>query len=191
MQHFHITYLHRWSAPELTIATEYSLRDMHEGGIKDDSAQYLIYEFHRGKKSIDNAGNSKFVRPHLMYLGGVLVLTRIFYFAMGKLALLPPPLHIPHGVTPKHTTRPLAHGRPAREQAPQKEVPQRHAHEDVPRRTTRSGERQARKASKSSPAPSSPSDQEAKKYKEELAQAMRVSREELKKGDEEELQQLK
>ena len=123
-----------------------------------------------------------------MYLGGVLVLTRIFYFVMGKLALLPPPLHIPHGVIPKHTTRPLARDKPAREKLPRKEVPQRHTQEDAPRRTTRSGERQARKALESSPAPSSPFDQEAKKYEEELAQAMRISKEELKKGDEEELQ---
>ena len=34
MQHFHITYPHRWLAPELTIATEYTLRDMHREGIK-------------------------------------------------------------------------------------------------------------------------------------------------------------
>ena len=83
MQHFHINYPHRWSAPELTIATEYSLRDMHWEGVKYDYARYLIYEFHRGKKSIDNAQNSKVVRPYLMYLGGVLVLTRIVYLAMG------------------------------------------------------------------------------------------------------------
>ena len=143
---------------ELTIAIEYSLRDMHGEGVKYDYARYLIYEFHRGKKSIYNARNSKAIRPHLMYLGGVLVLTRIVYFAMGKLALLPPPLHIPYGIIPKHTTRPLAYDKPAREQIPQKEVPQRHAHEGVPRRTTRSGERQACKASKSFPASSSPFD---------------------------------
>ena len=107
---------------------------------------------------------------------------------MGKLALLPPPLHIPYGIIPKHTTRPQAHDSPTREQAPQKEVPQRHAQEDVPRRTTRSGERLARKASKSSPTPSSPSNQENKKYEEELDQAMKITKEELKKGDEEELQ---
>ena len=55
MQHFHITCPHRWLAPKLTIATEYSLRDMHEEGVKYDYARYLIYEFHREKKSIDNA----------------------------------------------------------------------------------------------------------------------------------------
>ena len=95
MQHFHITYPHPWSAPELTTAREYSLRDMHGEGVKYDYARYLIYEFHRGKKSIENTHNSKEARPHSMYLGGVLVLTRILYFAMGKLAQLLPPLHIP------------------------------------------------------------------------------------------------
>ena len=55
MQHFHMTYPHRWSAPELTIATEYSLRDMHGEGVKYDYARYLIFEFHRGRKSIESA----------------------------------------------------------------------------------------------------------------------------------------
>ena len=43
MQHFHITYPHHWSALELTIATEYSLRDMHGEGVKYDYA--LISHF--------------------------------------------------------------------------------------------------------------------------------------------------
>ena len=38
MKHFHITYPHRWSTSELTIATEYSLRDMHGEGVKYDYA---------------------------------------------------------------------------------------------------------------------------------------------------------
>ena len=125
MQHFHITYPHRWSAPKLTIAIEYSLRDMHGEGIKYDYARYLIYELHRGKKSIESAQNSKAVCPHPMYLRGVLVLTRIVYFAMGKIDILPPPLHIPHGVIPKHSTRPQARERPAREPAPCKEMPKK------------------------------------------------------------------
>ena len=59
---------------------------------------------------------------------------------MGKIDLLPPPLHIPYGVIPKHTTRPQARDRLAREQAPQKEVPKRYVEEEMPRRTIRSGE---------------------------------------------------
>ena len=55
MHHIHITYPHRWLVPKLTIAIEYSLRDMHKEGAKYDYARYLIYEFHRGKKSIENA----------------------------------------------------------------------------------------------------------------------------------------
>ena len=106
---------------------------------------------------------------------------------MGKIDLLPPPLHIPYGVIPKHTTRPQACDRLAREQAPQKEVPHCCVEEEVPRRTTRSKERLAKKISKSSPTSSSSSDHENKKYKEELAQAMKISKEELKKGDKEEL----
>ncbi|MCH8207980.1 MAG: hypothetical protein IIA62_02820, partial [Nitrospinae bacterium] len=62
--------------------------------------------------------------------------------------------------------------------------------EVIPRRTTRSKERLARKYSESSPASLSPSNQENKKYKEELAQAMKISKEELKKGYKEEVQLL-
>ena len=98
---------------------------MHGEGIKYDYAHHLIYEFHRGKKSIENTQNSTVVRPHPIYLGGVLVLIRIVYFYMGKMDTLPPPLHIPYGIIPKHTTRPQAHDRPPREQAPQKEAPKR------------------------------------------------------------------
>ena len=98
---------------------------MHGEGVKYDYARYLIYEFHRGKKSIENAQNSKAVCPHPMYLGGVLVLTRIVYYAMGKINILPLPLHIPYGVIPRHSTRPQARDRPAREPAPRKEMPKR------------------------------------------------------------------
>ena len=113
MQHFHSTYPQRWSAPELTIAAKYSLRDIHGEGVKYDYARYLIFEFHRGEKSLESALNSKAVHPHPMYLGGVLVLTRIVYYAMGKINLLPSPLHIPHGIIPKHSTRPQARDRAA------------------------------------------------------------------------------
>ena len=96
------TYPHRWSAPKLTIATEYSLRDMHGEGVKYGYAHYLIFEFHRGRKSIESAQNSKAVRPHPMYLGGVLVLTCIVYYAMNNKFIT---------ITIAHTTRynPKAH----------------------------------------------------------------------------------
>ena len=61
-----------------------------------------------GVRSIENVRNSKAVCPHPMYLGGVLVCTRIVYLAMGKIDILPPPLHIPYGVIPTHSTRPQA-----------------------------------------------------------------------------------
>ena len=49
MQHFHMTYPHRWSAPEKTLATEYSLRDIRGVGLKFDYAHYLMFEFQRGR----------------------------------------------------------------------------------------------------------------------------------------------
>ena len=41
MQHFRITFPHRWSSSKLTIAIEYSLRDMHGEGVKYEYARYL------------------------------------------------------------------------------------------------------------------------------------------------------
>ena len=67
-------------------------------------------------------------------------------------------------------------------------MPKRHTEEEMPRQTTRSGKRRAKKATEGFPPSSSPFDQENKKYEEELTKAMKISKEELKKGDEEELQ---
>ena len=174
MQHFHITYPHRWSALELTIATKYSLRDMHGEGVKYDYARYLIFEFHRGRKSIESAQSSKAIRPHPMYLGGVLVLTRIIYYAMNKVHLLPAPLHIPQGVIPRNSTRPQTRDRAARPPPPKKEVPKRREEEEVKKRATRSGEREEKKATPTSPPTTSPSD-ESKRFEEELRKAMDMS----------------
>ena len=40
-----------------------------------------------------------------LYLGGVLVLTRIVYHALGASNELPPPVEMPEGVTAKHYTQ--------------------------------------------------------------------------------------
>ena len=160
---------------------------MHGEGIKYDYARYLIFEFHKGKKSLESACNSKALRPHPMYLGGVLVLTHIVYYAMGKIDILPSPLHIPHGVIPKHSTRPQARDSVARQPATPKEVPKRKEEDELPKRATRSSERTARKATTSSPPTTSPLDQDSKKFEEELAKAMDLSQKEMKKGDKEEL----
>ena len=157
---------------------------MHKEGVKYNYAHYLLFQFHQGRRSVEKSHNCRANRPHPMYLGGVLVLTRIVYYAMGKINILPPPLHIPHGVIPTHSTRPQAQDRPTREPAPQKEMPKRHTKEEVPRRATRSGERMAKKAAKSSPPSSSPSDKDDKRFEEELAKAMDISKKEMKKGNE-------
>ena len=181
-----MTYPHRWSARELTIATEYSLRDMHGEGVKYDYACYLIFEFHRCRKSIESACNSKAVCPRLMYLGGVLVLTRIVYYAMNKINLFSAPLHIPHGIIPRHSTRPQAWDRAAQPPPPKKEVPKRKEEDEMTKRATRSSEREVKKAATRLPPTTSPSE-ESKKFEEELARAMDLSQKETKKGDEEEL----
>ena len=93
-----------------------------------------------------------------MYLGGVLVFTRVVYYAMNKINLLSSPFHIPHGIIPRHSTRPQAWDRAARQPPPKKEVPKRKDEEELPRRATRSGERTTKKATKDSPPTTSPSD---------------------------------
>ena len=95
-----MTYPHRWSKPEKVLATEYSLRDVRGEGVKYDYAHYLLFEFERGRKSIDVARASKAKRPQPIYLGGVLVLTRIVYYAMGAIDRLPAPIEIPADVIP-------------------------------------------------------------------------------------------
>ena len=106
MQHFHMTYPHRWSSSEKLIAVEYSLQDYRGDSLKIDFSKFLIRELHRGRKSIVEAQQSMAKRPHPLYLGGVLVLTRIVYHAMGAIKLLPPPIQVPEDVRPRHTTRP-------------------------------------------------------------------------------------
>ena len=96
-------------------------------------------------------------------------------------------MHIPHGVIPKHSTRPQARDRAARQPASCKEVPRRREEEELPKRATQSGERMAKKATISSPPSTSPFDQDRKKFEEELAKAVDLSKKEMKKGDEEEL----
>ena len=177
MQHFHMTYPHRWSAPELTIATEYSLRDMHGEGVKYDYARYLIFEFHKGRKSIESARKSKVVRPHPIYLGGVLVLTRIIYYAMNTMHLLPAPLHIPQGIIPKHSTCPQSQDKAAKPQHPKKEIPKR---EEAKKMATRSSEREVKKTIPVSPPTTSPSE-ETKHFEDELRRAMDLSEKEVKK----------
>ena len=105
MQHFHMTYPHRWTAPEKTLATEYSLIDARGKGVKYDYAHYLLFEIHRGKNSIEASRQSQAKRRMPLYLGGVLVLTRIIYHALGASNELPPPMEMPEGVTAKHYTQ--------------------------------------------------------------------------------------
>ena len=52
MQHFHMTYPHRFSMPEKLIAVEYSLRDYRGEGVKLDFSKFFLSELQRGTKSI-------------------------------------------------------------------------------------------------------------------------------------------
>ena len=159
---------------------------MHGEGVKYDYARYLIFEFHRGRKSIESARKSKALRPHPIYLGGVLVLTRIIYYALNIMHMLPAPLHIPQGVIPRHSTRPR--DRASKPQAPKKEVPKKK--EEERKMATRSGVKEEKKTVPISPPTSSPSN-ETKHFEDELRKAMALSEKEQRKANEEELQLLK
>ena len=183
MQHFHITYPHRWTVPEKVIATEYSLRDLQGTGVKYGYAQYLLFEFERGKKSIEVARNSTAKRPHPIYLGGVLVLTRIIYFVMGAMNRLPPPMGIPEGVTPRHTTRSSAFDAPKRERRPYTPKKSKSKSEDEG-----TSKRQTKQASTSEARPPSKviqeqSHKEEEDFQKELAEAMHLSREAQETGE--------
>ena len=93
-----------------------------------------------------------------MNLGGVLVLTCIVYYAMDKIDLLPSPLHIPHGVIPRHSTRPQVWDRATQQPAPKKEVPKKK--EDERKMANRSGVKEEKKAVPVSPPTSSPSEEQ-------------------------------
>ena len=71
--------------PEKLIAVEYSLRDFRREGVKLDFSKFFLSELQRGRKSIVKAKRSMAKRPHPLYLGGVLVITRIVYFALNSL----------------------------------------------------------------------------------------------------------
>ena len=136
MQHFHITYPHRWTRPEKTLATEYSLRDAKGEGVKYDYTHYLLFEIHKEKKSIEASRQSTAKRKMPLYLGGVLMLTRIIYHALGAIEELPPPIEMPGEVTARHYTRKMQKDLPQK----RKKTPPRTEETD---RTTRASSKAA------------------------------------------------
>lgn len=95
MQHFHMTYPHRYTKPEKRIATEYTLRQEQGSSIKYDYALHLLIELSNGVKSVVTQRKSHAKRPHPLYLGAALVITRIIYRALNKLDQLPDPWVMP------------------------------------------------------------------------------------------------
>ena len=157
MQHFHITYPHRWTMPEKTLATEYSLRDMRGEGIKFDYAHYLLFEFQRGKKSIEASRQSKAKRHMPLYLGGVLVITRIIYYALNASDELPPAVEMPQGITAKHYTRKMPMDVPPKRK---KTPPRQDRAEKTPRPNTRNAAQEAQKKETAKEAPHEETEEE-------------------------------
>lgn len=116
-----MTYPHRWTTLEIekSVATQYSMRDVRGKGVKYDYAQHLMYKFYRGRKSIEIARVSKPLRPQPLYLGGVLVLMRTVYHAMGAIDRPPPKQGTPQGVIPSQKPKrvwPMDNKRPMQSQ---------------------------------------------------------------------------
>ena len=83
MQFFHFPYPHRWSVPEKSVAVEFTLKQAYNRETKKDFAQCLLNKIMRAAKSAIVKGSSEATRKMRPYLGGVLVLTKIAYAALG------------------------------------------------------------------------------------------------------------
>ena len=188
MQHFHMTYPHRFSTPEKLIAVEYSLRDYRGEGVKLDFSKFFLSELQRGTKSIREAKRSMAKRPHPIYLGGVLVLTRIIYYAMNVMNELPAAIQMPEDARPRHTTRPDLVGKKSKKKKSTKERKPSPTGE-TSRISTRGKSRQAEARKSPSPPKSSSSSEtesehELDRFDNELEAAMKMSMEaDPKKGD--------
>ena len=80
------------------LAIEYTLREVYGAGVKHDYASYLLYEIKKGRKSLEKMASSKALRKRPLYMGVVLVITRIVYYAMNRIDELPPTIEVPEMV---------------------------------------------------------------------------------------------
>lgn len=81
------------------------LRDARGKGVKYEYAQYLLYKITTGKKVLETTRKSIAKRQMPLYLEGVLMLTRIIYFALDVEDNLPPPILMPKDVMTNSYTK--------------------------------------------------------------------------------------
>ena len=83
MHHFHMPYLQRYITLKKNLATtEHNVREVWGASVKHDYASYLHFEICQGKQSLDLTRKRKALRKPPLYMSGVLVITRIIYFAL-------------------------------------------------------------------------------------------------------------
>ena len=88
-------YPHRYTTTEKVLETEYTLGEVHGAGVKHDFASYLLFELRKSRKSLEKTRESRALRKRPLYMGVVLVLTRLVYYALDRIQDLTPPLEVP------------------------------------------------------------------------------------------------
>lgn len=96
-QHLQITYPHRWTTMEKIIAIEYTRRQVNRSPVDFEYTGSWIEKLQKAAKSMITQSKSMAKRQMKPYLGAVLALTRIVYYALGCINELPKPWEVPAG----------------------------------------------------------------------------------------------
>ena len=96
-QHFQITYPHRWSQASRSVAIEFTNRHMLHTPLNFDYVSMWLWNLKRAAKSNITLAKTTAKRPPKPYLGAVLALTRIIYYALDRINDLPRPWTQPEG----------------------------------------------------------------------------------------------
>ena len=96
-QHFQITYPHRWSLASRSVAIEFTNRQVLNTPINFDYVSMWLWNLKRAAKSNIKMAKTTAKRPSKPYLGAVLALTRIVYYALDRMGELPRPWTKPEG----------------------------------------------------------------------------------------------
>ena len=94
-QHLQVTNPHRWSMGEKGVAIEYTNRQVLNTPLDMDYIGSWLRKLLKAAKSSITLAKSKAKRPPMPYLGAILALTKIVYYALDALDMLPPPWEVP------------------------------------------------------------------------------------------------
>ena len=96
-QHFQIPYPHRWSLASRSVVIEFTNRQVLNTPINVDYVSMWLWNLKRAAKSNITLAKTTAKRPPKPYLGAVLALTRIVYYALNCMDELPRPWTQPGG----------------------------------------------------------------------------------------------